>query len=53
MSTVFLNQHSIMDVFGGLILAALMYIPVYCVDWAKVRETVSKKKVTKKSVTTN
>ena len=53
MSTVFLNQHSIMDVFGGLILAALMYIPVYCVDWAKVRETVSKKKVAKKSVTTN
>ena len=53
MSTVFLKQHSIMDVFGALILAALMYIPVYCVDWAKVRADMKKKKINNKKVTDN
>ena len=53
LSTVFLNQHSIMDVFGGLLLATLMYIPVYCVDWSMVRESVKKKKLSRKTVTTN
>jgi membrane-associated phospholipid phosphatase len=53
LSTVFLNQHSIMDVFGGLILAALMYIPVYCVNWSMVREDIKKKKLSSKRVTTN
>ncbi len=28
-STVFLKQHSILDIFGGLLLCALAYIPVY------------------------
>ena len=53
MSTVFLKQHSIMDVFGALILAALMYIPVYCVDWTKVRVDMKKKKANSKKVTAN
>ena len=56
MSTVFLKQHSIMDVFGALILAALMYIPVYCVDWAKVRTDMQKRaniKKKSKKVTAN
>jgi membrane-associated phospholipid phosphatase len=53
MSTVFLKQHSIVDVFGGLIWAALMYIPVYCVNWSKVREALKSKSISKKKVTTN
>ena len=38
LSTMFLKQHSVMDVLGGLALSAIMYIPVYAVDWAKIRE---------------
>lgn len=45
LSTMFLKQHSVIDVLGGLALSALMYIPVYAVDWAKVKNTISSKRV--------
>lgn len=35
MSTVFLKQHSIMDVFGGLALNIIMYVLVYVPTWVK------------------
>lgn len=47
LSTMFLKQHSIIDALGGLALAAIMYIPVYAVDWAKIRA----KKFLKSAVT--
>lgn len=33
MSTVFLKQHSIIDVFGGIILSIIMYVIVYIPAW--------------------
>jgi membrane-associated phospholipid phosphatase len=35
MSTVFLKQHSILDVFGGILLSIIMYIFVYVPAWGK------------------
>lgn len=29
LSTVFIKQHSILDVFGGLVLSAILYFPIY------------------------
>ena len=36
MSTVILKQHSIVDLFGGLVLGIIMYYLVYVIDWKKV-----------------
>lgn len=36
MSTVFLKQHSMLDVFGALILNLIMYVIVYVPSWVKV-----------------
>lgn len=46
LSTMFLKQHSVIDALGGIVLAAVMYVPVYGVDWANVKV----KKPVKKSV---
>lgn len=35
MSTVFLKQHSIIDVFGGVALGLIMYVLVYLPSWRK------------------
>lgn len=35
MSTVFLKQHSILDVFGGLALNIIMYVLIYVPSWVK------------------
>lgn len=35
LSTVFLKQHSVMDIFGGLILNGVMYFIVYVPSWVK------------------
>lgn len=35
MSTVFLKQHSILDVFGGIILSIIMYAIVYIPSWTR------------------
>lgn len=35
MSTVFLKQHSILDVFGGIILSIIIYFLVYIPAWGK------------------
>jgi membrane-associated phospholipid phosphatase len=36
MSTVFLKQHSIVDVVGAFVMAAVFYIPVYVINAEKV-----------------
>lgn len=36
LSTMFLKQHSVVDVIGGIILGLLMFLVVYCVNWEKV-----------------
>lgn len=40
MSTVFLKQHSIMDVFGALLLNLIMYVIVYIPAWGKEQKGV-------------
>jgi len=46
MSTVFLKQHSILDVFGGLLLSLILYTVVYAPNRlraaSKARQQVSK-----------
>ncbi len=44
MSTVFLKQHSIMDVFGGVLLAIPMYLIVYVPAWGKEAKLVKKRR---------
>lgn len=53
LSTIFLKQHSVIDVLGGIALGAIMYIPVYSIDWAgvKVRRIIKSSKVTATAVT--
>jgi membrane-associated phospholipid phosphatase len=36
LSTVYLKQHSVMDIFGALILSIIMYVIVYVPSWEKV-----------------
>ena len=36
MSTVFLKQHSVLDIFGGIILSIIMYLIVYLPDRSKI-----------------
>lgn len=40
LSTMFLKQHSIVDVIGGIILGIIMYVAVYVVDYSKVIEMI-------------
>lgn len=35
LSTVFLKQHSVLDILGGVILSIVMYVIVYLPDWGK------------------
>lgn len=35
LSTVFLKQHSVLDIFGGIILSIIMYAIVYLPTWGK------------------
>ena len=49
LSTMFLKQHSVIDVLGGLALGAIMYIPVYAIDWDKVMEAMRMKKAVAES----
>lgn len=50
LSTMFLKQHSVIDVLGGIVLAAVMYIPVYGIDWASIREKKAVKSASKPAV---
>lgn len=43
LSTVFLKQHSVMDGFGAVILAAIMYLVVYVPDYSKHFHKVAEK----------
>lgn len=36
LSTMFLKQHSVLDVLGGIALSAVMYMFVYAIDYSKV-----------------
>lgn len=36
LSTMFLKQHSVLDVIGGITLGAVMYVLVYVIDYSKV-----------------
>ncbi|MBH1940723.1 phosphatase PAP2 family protein [Mobilitalea sibirica] len=36
LSTVYLKQHSVLDIFGAVALSIIMYVVVYVPDWAKV-----------------
>ena len=44
MSTVFLKQHSILDVYGGLILCLVAYIPIYYLPNRKLSKLKRAKK---------
>lgn len=39
MSTVFLKQHSVLDIFGALALNVIMYIIIYIPSWSKSSQT--------------
>ena len=36
LSTVFLKQHSVLDIFGGIALGIIMYFIIYIPTWSKV-----------------
>ena len=36
LSTVYLKQHSVMDIFGAIVLSIVMYFIVYVPAWGKV-----------------
>lgn len=42
LSTVYLKQHSVLDIFGGLALNIIMYVLVYVPSWDKVLKPASK-----------
>lgn len=39
LSTVFLKQHSVLDIFGGIALSIIMYLLVYVPAWGKDSKT--------------
>lgn len=43
LSTMFLKQHSVIDVIGAFVLAGIMYLLVYVPDWSKKFSMKSKK----------
>lgn len=47
LSTVFLKQHSVLDVIGGLVLASIMYTFVYVLDYRAIRRMIEEKKLAK------
>lgn len=36
LSTVFLKQHSILDVIGASVMMVILYIGIYCIDYSKI-----------------
>ncbi|MDF2539505.1 MAG: putative rane protein [Herbinix sp.] len=47
LSTVYLKQHSIMDVFGGIALSIILYVIVYVPSWGKVKGTAKQQQLSK------
>lgn len=43
LSTMFLKQHSVIDVAGGIVLGVVMYVVVYDINWAGVLKNVTAK----------
>jgi len=39
LSTVFIKQHSFIDLVCGILLAGIMYVLVYCIDYSKLFKT--------------
>lgn len=50
MSTVLLKQHAVSDVFGAIILMAVLYVALYVVDYAKLFKRASRKELEENSV---
>ena len=50
LSTMFLKQHSVIDALGGIALAAVLYLPIYGIDWATVMAKREAKHAMKKVV---
>lgn len=48
LSTMFLKQHSVLDVLGGIGLSIVMYVVVYSIDYAKVFQSVKEGKYKRK-----
>lgn len=44
-STVFLKQHSLLDVAGGILLAGIMYVFVYVIDYQAMRRYLREKEL--------
>lgn len=43
MSTLFLKQHSVTDVLGGIALMAILYVLIYVVDYSRIFKKETKK----------
>jgi membrane-associated phospholipid phosphatase len=41
MSTVYLKQHSVLDIIGALILNLIMYVIVYVPEWGKIPNKIN------------
>ena len=43
LSTVFLKQHSVLDIFGALVLNIIMYVIIYMPPWAKAEKSTEQR----------
>ncbi len=50
MSTVLLKQHAVSDVFGAIILMAVLYVALYVIDYSKLFKRASHKELEENSV---
>lgn len=50
LSTMFLKQHSVVDVIGGITLSILMHVFVYAINWSKIFDKEKRNKTTKSEV---
>ena len=48
LSTMFLKQHSVLDVAGGIVLSVVMYVVVYDINWVRVLKGATLKEKTGK-----
>lgn len=49
LSTVFLKQHSVLDIFGGVALGIIMYLVVYVPAWGRVIKPADQEELSKVS----
>lgn len=48
LSTMFLKQHSVLDVLGGIVLSIVMYVFVYVIDYGKVFQWIKEDRLKSK-----